>query len=298
MSRKFSAINLFKYLDYREFLKDWYAYAKENKRGFSYRSFSKKAGFGSPNFLKRIMDGTRNLTEESLPDFMKALDLNKQEKDFFRTLVLFNQTESHDKKNSYYRHLLRSQKFSQLKPIEKDQYSYYSTWYHPVIRELIVKQDYDGTPEWLANNVRPPITPNEAKKSVELLERMGFIKKNGNGKWKQAESLVTTGPESASLVLLNYHQSVLDLVKDQLPQVPAENRDVSALTLGVVKDRLPQLKKKIQEFRQEILKLVSEDHQPDEVVLLSMQLLPVSQRESSENINKNTPSHKKKSGAQ
>lgn len=287
MSRKFSPINLFNYLDYREFLKDWYAYAKANKRGFSYRSFSKKAGFGSPNFLKRIIDGERNLTEETLPDFMKGLDLNKQEQDFFRKLVLFNQTDSHDKKNLYYRQLIRSQKFSKLKPIEKDQYVYYSTWYHPVVRELMVKKDFDGTPEWLASHLYPSITPTEAKKSMELLQRMGFIKKGKDGKWKQDQPLVTTGAESTSLVLLNYHQSVLELAKDQLPQVPAQNRDVSALTLGVVKGRLPQLKKKIQEFRQEVLKLVSEDHQPDEVVLLSMQLLPVSQQDSPDIIKEN-----------
>jgi uncharacterized protein (TIGR02147 family) len=91
--------------------------------------------------------------------------------------------------------------------------------------------------------------------------------------------LVTSGVESDQLVLLNYHRSLLDLMKEQVGRVPQADRDVSALTLGVMKDRLPQLKKRIQEFRREILQMVSEDHNPDDVVLLGIQLLPVTKHE-------------------
>ena len=57
--------------------------------------------------------------------------------------------------------------------------------------------------------------------------------------------------------------------------VPGERRDISAMTLGVAKDRLPQIKRAIQQFRQEILKLVSEDHSPEEVVQVNIYMFPV-----------------------
>ena len=47
------------------------------------------------------------------------------------------------------------------------------------------------------------------------------------------------------------------------------------LELGIKKENLPLLKKKVQDFRQEILKLVSTDTSPDEVVQLNMQLFPL-----------------------
>jgi uncharacterized protein (TIGR02147 family) len=280
MTKKQSNIDLFNYLDYRTFLKDWYAQQKKLQKGFSFRYFSEKAGFGSPNFLKRVIDGDRNLTESSLKSVIKGIGLNKQESDFFKKLVHYNQSETHEEKNTYYHQVITSQKFSQLKPIERDQYEFCSTWYHPIVRELVVSQDYDGTPEWVAKTIRPSITPGLAKKSIELLQRLGFIKQEKDGKWVQTDPVVTTGAEAASLISLNYHKNVLELVKHQLTRTHPTERDVSALTLGVKKGRLVQLKKKIQDFRKDILKMVSEDNEPEEVVLLSMQLLPVSHRKA------------------
>ncbi|MBX7149519.1 TIGR02147 family protein [bacterium] len=275
MPKSASPVNLFDYKDYRKFLHDWFIAAKSARGSFSYRAFSMRAGFSSPNFLKLVMEGQRNLTEESLPKFMQGLKLNKQEQDFFTNLVFFTQADTHEKKDFYYKKLLQSKKYSELKPLEKEQYNYYATWYNPVIRELIVSKDFDGTPEWLASKIFPAITPQQAAKSIEVLEKLGFIEKTASGRYKQASPLVTTGPESLSLVLLNYHKNLLELSQTIMPITPSDTRDVSSLTLGIAKGRMAQLKKKIQEFRQEVLKLVSNDTEPEEVVLLNMQLLPV-----------------------
>lgn len=272
-----SKINIFLALDYRRYLKDWYADQKQNRRGFSFRFFSMKAGFVSPNFLQRVMEGERNLTEESLDKCVVGLGLNKQESEFFKNLVHYNQAQNHETKNHYYQLLARSRKFSELKPMEKNQYDYYSAWYHPVIRELVVSPEYDGSVQRLVDRIFPKITESQAEKSIELLKSLGFIEKKGKG-WAQANPLVTTGPEAGAHIMMNYHQNLLGLAKDLLPQVSFNERDVSALTLGISKGRVGQLKRKIQEFRQDILKMVSEDTKPDDVVLLSIQLLPVTRR--------------------
>lgn len=222
-----------------------------------------------------VMQGKRNLTEESLEKFVRGLGLNKQEQEFFRNLVFFNQAETHEDKNFYYQHLLQSKKFSRLKPIEKAQYQYYSAWYHPVIRELVVSTNFDGTPEWIAKRLSPAITPAQATRSIELLESLGFIQKAGSGRWKQASTIVSTGPELTSVVVHNYHKLLLDLSKDVMDQLSSKHREVSALTLGVKKERLGELRDKIREFRKEILKMVSGDTEPDEVVQLNIQFYPV-----------------------
>lgn len=270
-------VNLFEYRDYRFFLRDWYSASKKG-RAFSLRVFSKRAGFGSPSFFKLVTEGKRNLTEKSLPKFMMGLGLNKQEGDFFRNLVFFNQAASHQDKDFYYQNLLRSKKFSQLKPIEKSQYEYYSTWYHPVIRELVISKDYDGTAEWVASRVFPAITTQQAEKSVELLEKLGFIERTAPNQWRQATPLLSTGPEVISFVVHNYHQQLLDVTKEVIEKLSLENRDVSSVTLGVVAERIPQLKKEIQEFRQRIMKLVSNDSHPEEVFQLNIQFFPLTRR--------------------
>src|SRR5262249_7811365 len=89
-------------------------------------------------------------------------------------------------------------------------------------------------------------------------------------------ALISTGPEVTSLTLMNYHQHLLGLSREMLPLIPASLRDISSLTLGVPRDKIPFLKKKIQAFRQEILKLISLEEHPDSVVLLNIQMFPVS----------------------
>jgi uncharacterized protein (TIGR02147 family) len=60
-----------------------------------------------------------------------------------------------------------------------------------------------------------------------------------------------------------------------LKEIPAGQRDVSSLTLGLRRDQIPLLKKKIQEFRREILKIASLAEKTEDVVQLSIQMFPL-----------------------
>ncbi|MBI2345662.1 MAG: TIGR02147 family protein [Deltaproteobacteria bacterium] len=183
--------------------------------------------------------------------FSAGLQLNKQEREFFRNLVWFNQAATHEEKDRYYRRLLQSRKFSQLKPLGREQYTFYSEWFHPVIRELVVTKGFDGTAEWLARQISPTI------------ER------------RQTSSLVSTGPDVDSIIVMNYHRELLRLARELLPLVPAEQRDVSALTLGIPRRQLEDVKRKIREFRQELLKLAASDEAGETVVQVAIQMFPV-----------------------
>lgn len=91
------------YTDYRLYLKDLFNAYKESKPGFSYRSFAKAANLSSPSFLKLVMDGKRNLTDESIDKFIIGLQIPSRDAEIFRTLVKFNQAKSNDEKIRNYR---------------------------------------------------------------------------------------------------------------------------------------------------------------------------------------------------
>lgn len=65
--KKGSPVEVYGYLDYRAFLADLYTAKKA--RGFSYRSFSRRAGLSSPNYLKLVIDGQRNLSAKMAERF-------------------------------------------------------------------------------------------------------------------------------------------------------------------------------------------------------------------------------------
>lgn len=276
VSRKKSIINLFDYGDYRVYLKDLYVALKRSNRAFSFRSFARRAGFHSPNFLKLVMDGKRNLTDKSLPLFVKGLNLNKQEEEFFSHLVFYNQATTKDEASHYYKQLHQCQKFRQMRQLETNEFEYCSEWHHAAVRELVLSPQFDGTAEWLARKIYPPITPTAARRSIELLEKLGFIEKGKDGHWRQTSALVSTGAEVMSVALFNYHMQMLDLAKLSLRRVPETRRDISSLTVGISKEKIAEFKTKIQMFRQDILKFVATDVVPDTVIQLNIQMFPLS----------------------
>lgn len=266
-------LNLFSYIDYRKFLRDYYEQKKKSRAGFSFRTFSKKAGLGSSNLLKRVIDGERSLTKETIIKFAIGLGLNKKETEFFHDLVHFCQAKNHNQKDLYFQNLIKSKNYNSLKPMEKEQYEYYSQWHHSVVKELIVSNKFK-TIEAIAQKITPKISKKQIQSSILLLEKMGFIKKNKKDRWQAINTVVTTGPECLGITVMNYHQNLLKMTKQKLKTVPAQNRDVSALVLGLDRNLIPVVKKRIQNFRKEILKLVADQKNPDEVIILSTQLMP------------------------
>ena len=89
-------ISVFDYLDHHKFLKDYFEEKKAHCPFFSYKYFAQKAGFSSPNFLKLVIDGKRNLTKDSVFKFCKAMGLNKKD-----TAERFGEKLVHSWRRSY-----------------------------------------------------------------------------------------------------------------------------------------------------------------------------------------------------
>ena len=147
--------DLFNYQDYREYLIDWFTNSKKSNRAMSFRYFAKKADLQSPNYLKLVMEGKRNLALEGISKFAQGLALNKMESQYFKHLVLYNQSANPDDALSHFQQMTRCQKFARVRPVEKDEFELYSEWYHPIIRELVTAKNFDGTALWLAKKIRP-----------------------------------------------------------------------------------------------------------------------------------------------
>ena len=278
MKSEETKIIIFNYLDYRKYLQDWYVAAQKGRVPVSLRLFSRRAGLTSSNYLKLVMDGTRNLSEESAGKFATALKLKREEIDYFKNLVLFNQAKSHEDKDSYYQFLIQVRHFHHIHQLEMDQYEFYSHWYHSVVRELVTSNGCED-PAVMAAKIFPSLSVEEVCESIELLKRLKLIKKNKAKKWEQTTPLITTGQEPASHVIFNYHRQVLELARDLLPEVPYQLRDMSSMTIGLPRGKIEVLKKKIAAFRKDILKTISTYENLEDVVLLNIQLFPVTKIE-------------------
>ena len=66
-------MDILDYDDYRKFLTDWFAAHPE----VSHRGFMRRVGSRDPNVLLRIIKGERRLTEDRVPVFARALELDE-----------------------------------------------------------------------------------------------------------------------------------------------------------------------------------------------------------------------------
>jgi len=274
-------VNVFEYLDYREFLRDYYRHKKETEYGFSHRSFSRRAGLRSSNYLKLVMDGERNLTPEMASQFAAACRLSERESDYFCELVAFNQARDARERDRCHERLRRFREYRKIHKLDAAQTAYHSSWYVPAIRELATLTDFSDDPKWIASLLKPKITPAQAEQALDTLLELGLLVRRDDGRLEQASPLVTTGSGPLGHHIANYHRAMLAQAAEALDTVPREEREISSLTLCVSQDVLLELKERIREFRRELLQLAELEGRPERVVQLNFQLFPLSEiRES------------------
>lgn len=269
---------IFNYTDYRSYLSDLFLYRKQKENKFSYRFFSRVAGFSSSSFLKLVMDGKRNLTSESIQKVCKGFKLKKKESEFFRYMVQMNQASTHDGRNRYYKKMISVQKYTKVNFIAKASYDYFSKWYYPVLRELVAIDNGKNSPETLASQLVPPISAKEAKRAFSHLEKLGLIKKNEQGTWDQCQQHITTGQETKSFIVAKFHQEMLTLASEAIERFESSERDISALTLSMNPSHIQNLKEMIADFRDKVRKSVSKAPCKNQVFQINIQMFPLSQK--------------------
>jgi uncharacterized protein (TIGR02147 family) len=269
-----------KYTDYRKFLSDYYEEAKAKNPGFSYQVFSTSAGIKSKGFLHNVIQGRRSLSKSNIFGLSQAMRLNKYETDYFDNIVAFNQAASLRERNYFYEKLssIKAGGRSAWSPqiIRNDQFEFYSKLHHSVIRSLIGMYGFKGDYEWLAKAVEPRLTPGRARKSVELLARIGFIKKQKDGSYKIVDVSIATPPEVESLAVQNFHRQSGELGLKALNDLPKEKRNITGVTLGISKETYKTICKEIKAFRTRLLQIAEPDEEADSVYQLNFQFFPVS----------------------
>lgn len=271
--------DVFTYLDYRAFLRSAYDERKARGRGFSFRAFSRMAGLRSPNYLKLVIDGERNLSEAMAPRFAAALGLSDDAARYFVDLVAFNQARDAQGRNAAYARLSGFRRYRSAHRLELAHAAYHSTWYLPAIRELAARKGFEADPEWIAPRLRPPIPKEDARSGLATLFELGLLVQDARGRVSQGEALVSTGPETAGHHIGNYHRMMMERAAAAIDEVAAPERDVSSLTLCVGAKGLAEIKDRIQKFRRELLELSTRETDPRDVVQINFQLFPLTQSE-------------------
>lgn len=246
----------FEFDDYRAFLRDLISYLRETTRSFSFRKFSRRAGYQSPNFLKLVIDGKRNISEESMGRFAEAFGFPSKEALDFRNLVRFNQSKTDIERNENYRRLRRTRP-GKAAELGGAQYDIYSAWYALPIRELATLEQFNEAPEKIAHRFIRSVSAVEARKALKLLQQVGLLVRGAKGNLRATASSLRTGPE-VPLGVRNFHRAMLDQAKAALDGIPKTKRHVSSLTQALSREQYEDVCERIDVFREELLEVMEQ----------------------------------------
>lgn len=266
---------IFEYSDYRLYLKDTYEFLKITTTYFSYRYFSNKAGFKSPNFLKLVIDGDRNLSPTTVEAFNKALGHSPSESRFFKNLVDFCQSKTMAQKAKAGKALIQTREFQKVHQLNPDELKYYTYWYYIPLREIVNLKGFVEDYEWIGRKLSPRLPAHKVKMAIENLLDMGFLNRTSDGQLKPSHGHLKTTPEVQSPFVVQYHRQMMEFAKASIDIFPREKREISGTCISCSPESVEKIKQRVREFRQEIMQLAEQDLDTSEVYQLNFQLFPL-----------------------
>lgn len=276
MTSKPTAPEVYRTLDYRRFLADWFAWKKQINPRFSHRVFARLAKQKSPSLLKHVIDGRRNLTAPNVALFAQAMKLDRAASAFFAALVDLEQADDAEGRNRAWQRISATRRFREARRIEGEGFRYLSHWYYPAIRELAARADFRDDPAWLARTLRPRITVAQARTALSELRSMGLLIE-ADGQLLPAEASVVTPAEVLDTALHNYHQGMIARAAEAVEGFAPHERHLLGVTVAIPAALVPQLKQELNDIQARLLDLCdSAAGEPERVFQLNLHLFPLS----------------------
>lgn len=272
------SVNIYEYLDYREYIKDAFSFLRAKNPELSMRAFARQCNSTSPNFLQLLLSRKLNLSVSTLHGLAKALGLKRNEEEYLDSLVSFDRAKTFEARDRWYQRVLQLRTGRCDQVVEKLQYAYYSNWHHSAIRALLGYHKFNPSRDSyqaLAGLLDPPISARSAKKSVRLLEELGLITLNLDNVYEQTSPVVTTGPLQRTVQVAKFQVETIQLAMEALNKPGPENREISTLTLNISEDAYHRIREKIILSRKEIIEIARSSQKDDRVYQLNFQFFPL-----------------------
>ncbi len=266
---------IIEYSDFRKYMRDFYE-ERKLRHVFSWREFSKAAGFTSSSYMKVVCDGKSNLSRIGVERTGQAMGLVGFEMDYFRAMVNFGQETDETKKKAAYEEMLSIAKIHKVRVIEGELFKFYETWKNPVLRELAPLMP-GATPGEIAKKCYMDISANDVKETLDFLTKAGFIKKTGENTFVQTETSIKGSPEATKLAIRDMHREMAKIAASSLDLAKTE-RNFSGVTMGISKDSYEQIVKELDECRRKIISIAAGDKNINQVYRLNLQLFPLTRK--------------------
>ena len=263
------------YQDYRRYMQDYYEDRK--KSGFTWREFSKGAGFASPSYLKLVCEGKSSLSRVGVPRVARAMDLSGYELTYFEKMVEFGNATNDEKKKAAFAELTRIAKEQKARVIDADTFAYYESAVNSIVRELAPLMP-GALPKDMAKKIKHLFTAQQVRDSLELLTKAKFLEETDENTYRQTDKAITGSTEAIPLALRSMNREMTDLAKEAIDKVDVHERNISGVTIGIDAATFERISREVDLCRRRIIALANDCKKIDQVYRLNLQLFPLTDK--------------------
>jgi uncharacterized protein (TIGR02147 family) len=269
-------LNVFNYTDFRKYLTDYYDDKKSEGTRFSYRQLTSLIGLNPGNFTK-MLKGERNLTIQAAIQIAHVLKLNKREKSYFQTMVLFCQAKNHEDKKQFFEEMMRYRE-STVRVLDANHYMFYDTWYNTAVRESLAFFPLrDDNFAKLGKCIIPSINEMQVAAAIKLLMELQLVEKDENGYYKRTDALLSTGNNIRSLTLNNFIIHTMKLAENAI-NTGIKETNLSSVSFSISEMDFEAIQEEIRQCRRKIMEIAKNSAIPDRVYQFNVQLFPITER--------------------
>lgn len=271
-------MNIYEYDDFRLYLKERYEAKCSEEPGYSYRKFAAHAGFSNPGFLNDVIKGRRKLSRDATEKMISVFNLSEIEADFFRLLVAYRQSKKAEEQQHLYKKIVFRRNRSSFTRVDPKRSKYYQDFRYPLIRTALMSMTFSGDYEALGRFTVPQIPSTQVKKFIRDLCDWGIVRQRNDGVYVVVDKTVEPPLKMRDLVKQIHREWIVQTLEPLMKLTP-EKRHISSMLLSVSEPVKRKITEKIEAFREEIWRMVNEDeNEADSVMLLNIQYVPKSKK--------------------
>jgi uncharacterized protein (TIGR02147 family) len=146
--------DIFAYIDYRNFLQDYYDKRKISDPGFTHTYICHRLGQeNAKSYFNNVIKGRANVSSTFIDRFIVLLELKSDEAKYFRALVNYNQVASAHEKDFYFDQIIRLN-HTPHRIMDINAYLFYKEWYHSAIRAILDLINFTDDYKLLSNKLK------------------------------------------------------------------------------------------------------------------------------------------------
>ncbi|MGE0174911.1 MAG: DUF4423 domain-containing protein [Oligoflexales bacterium] len=264
-------------MDFRILIEEEIAARAAKNKSYSLTAFSRDIGV-SPSFLTRLLRNQRKLSIDAGMSIAEKLRWSEKKTLKFIYLVKLDNEEDLAKREELKAKIAEMPDELHFTAIPPDLYDFFAKWFHFGILELTKVNTFKPDPKWIAKKLGLDLITTEL--AIDRLFRLGFLEKRGNF------PMVTANPniefkDIPSLALRSFHKGMLQRAIKMLDEEENhEERMVTGTTMAVNLDKLPSGRKKIAEFRKDMVAMLESGKKREGVYHLTVCLVRLDQKET------------------